>query len=818
MATFLWRRSASRRIRWPGLLYPAAAAAPRRRGVRRRVGYAGDLCRDYARRAVATPRVVRAATASPATSPVSSCCATAGSPSSNRFHDRLRSSVGTRSRDGPSHDAAQRPARARAARRVGARRRDRHVRERRLLRRDRRRRRHRARARAHVLQGHADARRRRDRAADESGGRLPQRGDDLRSHELLHGAAVVELRGGARRAVRRLRQLADRRGGAGARARGDHPGGEAEGRQPGRGGDGDAVRAAARPAPHPAVAHRARARAACAHARRDARASIATSTIRATRCSSSSATSIPTRRCGDRVRATARCPPATPARMPGPDGGGSGAGSAIASGRATSARRRSPSAGARRQRSTTRRPASICSARSSAAAARRASTAPCASASSRRRSPRTTTRRRRSACSSSMPRRRADRAADAARAIWAQLRDVRENGVSEGELARAKRVFEARWIRRLEDMEGQAQLPRRMGGARRLVAGRRLPSPRARRDDGRSSRRLARRFLDPDQARWSSSTGPKNGAEVAPRRGRDARAARRRARRSRAEPAVLAAARGAGDRDRAARRARGGRRPRLPYRRRGSRCSCDASRARSCTPACTCSAARATSRRPHAGLTSLLVRTALKGTGAAHARLQIAEEAELLGGSVTGAAGGRELRLDDQRAGAPRGAGDRAARRRGAACRPFPDDALETERAIALADLVALRDDMYRYPVRLATQAAFAGHPYGVPPTGDERTLPTITADDAARVAPRARARGARGDRRRRRRRAGGAGRARGGRVRRAAWRRARSARGAELAERRRAARGAAREGADRAGADVPGSVARRRRAVRRRR
>jgi len=41
----------------------------------------------------------------------------------------------------------------------------------------------------------------------------------------------------------------------------------------------------------------------------------------------------------------------------------------------------------------------------------------------------------------------------------------------------------------------------------------------------------------------------------------------------------------------------------------------------------------------------------------------------------------------------------------------IPVDALETERAIALADLVALRDDMYRYPVRLATSAAFAGHP-----------------------------------------------------------------------------------------------------------
>jgi zinc protease len=36
---------------------------------------------------------------------------------------------------------------------------------------------------------------------------------------------------------------------------------------------------------------------------------------------------------------------------------------------------------------------------------------------------------------------------------------------------------------------------------------------------------------------------------------------------------------------------------------------------------------------------------------------------------------------------------------------------------------------MYRYPVRLATGAAFAGHPYGVPATGDEITLPAITVE-----------------------------------------------------------------------------------------
>ena len=59
----------------------------------------------------------------------------------------------------------------------------------------------------------------------------------------------------------------------------------------------------------------------------------------------------------------------------------------------------------------------------------------------------------------------------------------------------------------------------------------------------------------------------------------------------------------------------------------------------------------------------------------------------------------------------------------------IPADALETERAIALADLVALRDDMFRYPMRLATEAAYAGHPYGVPVSGDEETLSRITVE-----------------------------------------------------------------------------------------
>jgi zinc protease len=42
----------------------------------------------------------------------------------------------------------------------------------------------------------------------------------------------------------------------------------------------------------------------------------------------------------------------------------------------------------------------------------------------------------------------------------------------------------------------------------------------------------------------------------------------------------------------------------------------------------------------------------------------------------------------------------------------FPDDGVDTERALALAEVARLRDDMYRWPMRLATRAAYGAHPY----------------------------------------------------------------------------------------------------------
>jgi len=63
----------------------------------------------------------------------------------------------------------------------------------------------------------------------------------------------------------------------------------------------------------------------------------------------------------------------------------------------------------------------------------------------------------------------------------------------------------------------------------------------------------------------------------------------------------------------------------------------------------------------------------------------------------------------------------------------FPADALDTERTLALAELARIRDDMYRWPLRLALQSAYGTHPYGRSVLGTEASLSRLTAGDLAR-------------------------------------------------------------------------------------
>ena len=314
-----------------------------------------------------------------------------------------------------------------------------------------------------------------------------------------------------------------------------------------------------------------------------------------------------------------------------------------------------------------------------------------------------------------------DRAAEAARAIWAQVRHLREHGVSEAELTRAKRIYEARWLRRLEDMEGQANYLAEWEALGDWTMGddylRRALAVTT--DDIQT---LAHRFLDPDQAGvivYRPTDGPEIAADATAMRALldDAPAARVEpmAASPLVVPPLVTGLR--------AEREEGGVHvfrtdagiPVLVRRKAGA-----------LVHAGVYALGGGREEPPeHAGLTSLLVRAALKGT-ARRSALQIAEEAERLGGTVTGTPGVESLgwMINVPARYAPQSLELLADVVQHAT---IPDEAVETERAIALADLVALRDDMYRYPLRLATQAAFAGHPYGVPPTGDERTLPTIT-------------------------------------------------------------------------------------------
>ena len=122
-----------------------------------------------------------------------------------------------------------------------------------------------------------------------------------------------------------------------------------------------------------------------------------------------------------------------------------------------------------------------------------------------------------------------------------------------------------------------------------------------------------------------------------------------------------------------------------------------------------------------AGITGLLARVSLKGTRTRDAR-RIAEETEALGGSISPTVGadllGWSLALPARHVDAG------LSLLADVALRPtFPEEELERERKVALSSLDRLRDDMYRYPMRLFLQAAFRGHPYGFSTAATEAAL-----------------------------------------------------------------------------------------------
>jgi zinc protease len=318
---------------------------------------------------------------------------------------------------------------------------------------------------------------------------------------------------------------------------------------------------------------------------------------------------------------------------------------------------------------------------------------------------------------------RPERARSAARAAWDQLRRARDGEITAAEVERARRVIEAQWLRRFESMEGQANHLASwelagdwmLGGA---YLDRLLTCDAARLAD------VAQRWLAPERAAlvaYRPSGAPPFAAGAAEMRAAlDAERAEPLA--PTVHPGAPTPVHGSGawvfERDEAQvrvfRMSTGV--PVLVHRRPGTivHVGWFVRGGAVHEPAAA------------AGLTSLMTRVSLKGTERRSAQ-RLAEDAEFLGGVLSAAAGADGFQWTIS---VPRRRLDEAAELLADVVqRPaFTDEAVESERAVALADLSALRDDMYRWPLRLATEAAWAAHPYGRSVLGTEDSLAAMDA------------------------------------------------------------------------------------------
>jgi zinc protease len=131
-----------------------------------------------------------------------------------------------------------------------------------------------------------------------------------------------------------------------------------------------------------------------------------------------------------------------------------------------------------------------------------------------------------------------------------------------------------------------------------------------------------------------------------------------------------------------------------------------------------------------AGLTALLARMSIKGTTSRTAA-QIAEMAEGMGGSISPSVSSDMI---DWEITVPARHFERALELLcDVAFNPaFPVDEFEVERKLVLADLQQIRDDMYRYPLRLCIQQAFRGHAYGMTVENIERSIRAVASGAVA--------------------------------------------------------------------------------------
>ena len=315
-------------------------------------------------------------------------------------------------------------------------------------------------------------------------------------------------------------------------------------------------------------------------------------------------------------------------------------------------------------------------------------------------------------------------AVPAARAMWDQVARLREDGITAQEVTRAQRVFESRWLRHLESMDGQANHLAEWEALGGWQLGDRYYDQIMSATAGDVDR-VVRQYLTPERAAWvmyrpasepvvaedadaaSALLSSERVAPIAPspQIGEPARVT----------PATAVTLEGKEQDVRIYSTAAGV--PILIRRRAGAPIAHVGAYALG---------GGAAEPEALSGLSTLLARTSLKGTER-RTSAGIAEESEMLGAimgsSATADGMGWTISVPTARIVA---AVDLLA---DVVQHPtFPEDAFATERAVAIANVAQQRDDMYRYPVRLAMQAAYGSHPYARSVLGTEASLGNIDA------------------------------------------------------------------------------------------
>jgi zinc protease len=319
-----------------------------------------------------------------------------------------------------------------------------------------------------------------------------------------------------------------------------------------------------------------------------------------------------------------------------------------------------------------------------------------------------------------------EKTVDAARGLWDQMRALREEPIDQFEMERVRRIFDARWLRRFETMEGQANHLAEW----EALGDWRLGDDYYERFMSVTSEQIhevAARYLTPERA-GIVIYRPESLAAVA----------------SNAEEAVsvLEAVKPAPLESLPAREHEEIKAPRSAPRLESVEAGVHVFRTANGMPilvrpkpgaaiahfAVHAMGGVRDESAETAGLTTLAMRTTLKGT-ARRTAAEIAEDSEMLGGSIGTSVGsesfGWSMSVPVQHLAA---AIDLVADVVHEAS--IPEEALETERAMALADLDSLRDDMFRYPMRLVMAAAYGDHPYARSPLGTEESLRRATVED----------------------------------------------------------------------------------------